>query len=76
MVERQRGKLLASAIEKLTAANHQAACAQSDQVRENCIDVSFGGGIQNIAHTRVSTPFEGIRDRLLAGQALLQDPIK
>jgi hypothetical protein len=48
MVERQRGKLLASAIEKLTAANHQAACAQSDQVRENCIDVSFGGGIQNI----------------------------
>src|SRR5829696_6935126 len=48
MLEPQRGERLASAVEELAAANHQAACSQLDQVCEGCIELKFAADIQNV----------------------------
>src|SRR5947207_8281690 len=48
MLERKRGERLASAIEELAAANHQPACSQLDQLREDCIELNFAADIQKV----------------------------
>ena len=48
MADRQRGELFGPAREECTAANHEPARSQLDQLCEDSIEVTFGAGIQDM----------------------------
>ena len=47
MTDRQRGELLAMAREEYLGADHEPARSQLDHLCEDCIEVTFGAGIQD-----------------------------
>src|SRR5262249_59184427 len=47
VAERQRGELITAAVEEGIIGNYERVCSELEQSSEGCIDVAFGGCVQD-----------------------------